>query len=572
MGSPGNNALNTASRLPTDGSESDEALQSLMSLPEDAPALAGPDTEDRALALARSSRSEELIRHCTTPGEGTAAMAAMMRRLQAAPSAEDARADLEALAALRGDPDATEITEQYDRFLRMRSADLLRDGEFEALDEENHPTFMASPEQMAYGRMVGDVLGMDPVLASLLNPTGGLVGAGNMAVERPRDSAIGTHGIVHDAMGYLTNHGYGGPGYDYLGDDAMEPILGAGNPLTGQESGTGFWGDYDGQSGAAQGSDAAFGIGVEYGEAGARWMGDRVGEGVELVERGAGAVRDGVTHVAQTGARAAGHAVAAGRDLAGEAVGDARRIGGRALEIGGSVAGGVVDDVSTIGHHAVDAASSLGGQAIDTGSALLGNAAHSVAGVGSQALGAAGDLASNTLDSASDVAHNGMAAAGTAADQALEGDYGGAASTAWDGWVGAVHGARDTAFGAATGAVGIASDAAHGLVAADRELIHGAADAAWDLGGQAVDAGAGLVGEAWDADKRLVRGAVAGAQEVGGQAWDAGGELLDHAGEAAHGVADDVAQGFGFPDVESAGSWAAEQAANVFGGGEEDEE
>jgi hypothetical protein len=558
--------------LSTDGSESDEALQSLMSLPEEAPPLAGPDTEDRAMALARSSRSEELVRHCTTPGEGTTALAAMMRRLQSAPSADDARSDLEALAVLRGDPDTTAITEQYERFLRMRSADLLRDGEFEALDEENHPTFMASPEQLAYGRVVGDVLGMDPVLASLLNPTGGLVGAGNMAVERPRDSSIGTHGIVHDAMGYLTNHGYGGPGYDYLGDDAMGPILGTDNPLTGQESGTGFWGDYDGQSGTAQGGGAAAGIGMEYAEAGARWLGERAGEGVALVERGAGAVVDGVTHVAQTGARATGHAVASGRGLAREAVGDARRIGGRAVEIGGSVAGGVVDDVSTIGHHAVDAASSLGGQALDTGSTLLGNAAHAAVGVGSQALGAAGDLASHTVDSASDVAHNGMAAAGTAADQALDGDFGGAASTAWDGWVGAVHGARDTAFGAATGAVDIASDAAHGLVAADRELIHGAADAAWDLGGQAVDAGSGLLNEAWEADKRAARGLVGGARELGGAAWDAGGELVDHAGEAAHGVADDVAQGFGFPDVESAGSWAAEQASNLFGGGDEDEE
>jgi hypothetical protein len=68
-----------------------------------------------------------------------------------------------------------------------------------------HPNFMGSTSQLRYGQVAGDALGMDPVFGALLNPTGGLVGPGNAAVDG-NDSALGYHGAVHDAGGYLYNY------------------------------------------------------------------------------------------------------------------------------------------------------------------------------------------------------------------------------------------------------------------------------------------------------------------------------------------------------------------------------
>lgn len=101
-----------------------------------------------------------------------------------------------------------------------------------------HPHFMGTTSQLRYGQIAGDALGMDAVFGALLNPTGGLVGPGNYAVDG-NDSAIGYHGAVHDAGGYLYNYHNQGPGYDYLGEEHRDP----GDPLTGQRSGISYWRD-----------------------------------------------------------------------------------------------------------------------------------------------------------------------------------------------------------------------------------------------------------------------------------------------------------------------------------------
>lgn len=101
-----------------------------------------------------------------------------------------------------------------------------------------HPDFMGSSSQLRYGQVAGDALGVDPVFGSLLNPTGGLVGPGNMAVDGD-DSATGYHGAVHDAGGYLYNYHDQGPGYNYLGLENRD----TGSPLTGQTSGITYWRD-----------------------------------------------------------------------------------------------------------------------------------------------------------------------------------------------------------------------------------------------------------------------------------------------------------------------------------------
>jgi hypothetical protein len=101
-----------------------------------------------------------------------------------------------------------------------------------------HPDHMGSTSQLRYGQVAGDALGMDPVFGALLNPTGGLVGPGNAAVDG-NDSAIGYHGAVHDAGGYLYNYHDQGPGYDYLGQEGRD----TGDPLSGQRSGISYWRD-----------------------------------------------------------------------------------------------------------------------------------------------------------------------------------------------------------------------------------------------------------------------------------------------------------------------------------------
>ncbi len=101
-----------------------------------------------------------------------------------------------------------------------------------------HPNFMGTTSQLRYGQVAGDALGVDPVFGALLNPTGGLVGPGNNAVDG-NDSAIGYHGAVHDAGGYLYNYHDQGPGYDYLGREGRDTS----SPLSGQRSGISYWRD-----------------------------------------------------------------------------------------------------------------------------------------------------------------------------------------------------------------------------------------------------------------------------------------------------------------------------------------
>jgi uncharacterized Zn-binding protein involved in type VI secretion len=101
-----------------------------------------------------------------------------------------------------------------------------------------HPNFMGSSSQLRYGQVAGDALGMDPVFGALLNPTGGLVGPGNNAIDG-NDTATGYHGAVHDAGGYLYNYHNQGPGYDYLGLEGRDTS----SPLSGQRAGISYWRD-----------------------------------------------------------------------------------------------------------------------------------------------------------------------------------------------------------------------------------------------------------------------------------------------------------------------------------------
>jgi WXG100 family type VII secretion target len=99
-----------------------------------------------------------------------------------------------------------------------------------------HPSFNGSNTQMRYGSVVGDAFGIDPAFGAMLNPTGGLVGPGNWAIAGD-DTAVGYHGVVHDAAGYLYNYHHAGPGYDYLGREGRDTS----SPLSGQREGIAYW-------------------------------------------------------------------------------------------------------------------------------------------------------------------------------------------------------------------------------------------------------------------------------------------------------------------------------------------
>ncbi|XSG75947.1 WXG100 family type VII secretion target [Herpetosiphon llansteffanensis] len=133
-----------------------------------------------------------------------------------------------------------EVTANYNRFdeLRQQAVETARLNNKDLPENVNflHPDFLGSTSSLRYGKVVGDALGIDPVFASMLNPTGGLVGNGNYAVdagERP----VAYHGIMHDAAGYLKNYHDKGPGYNYLDQENRDPR----DPLTGQESGIRYW-------------------------------------------------------------------------------------------------------------------------------------------------------------------------------------------------------------------------------------------------------------------------------------------------------------------------------------------
>jgi hypothetical protein len=116
-----------------------------------------------------------------------------------------------------------------------------------------HPDFMASRSQLLFGKVLGDAFGIHEVFASLLSPTGGLVGPGNWLVEPGQmgskdgvkaghlapDNPVALHGTVHDAAGYLLNFHEEGPGYNYR--DSKIEVFGTTDPLSGQASGIAYW-------------------------------------------------------------------------------------------------------------------------------------------------------------------------------------------------------------------------------------------------------------------------------------------------------------------------------------------
>ncbi|NJN95289.1 MAG: WXG100 family type VII secretion target [Anaerolineales bacterium] len=175
-------------------------------------------------------------------GEDTARLNSAMKVLFKNPTGAELDRVLNEIAVIRGVPPAI-IRSQYQKYLKLHEQALAiarQKGEEAptSLNETFHGDFMGSTAQLRYGKVVGDAFGIDPVFGALLNPTGGMVGPGNFAVNPSDDSALGYHGIFHDAAGYLYNYHNIGPGYNYLGQEGQRDPS---NPLVGQQSGVRYW-------------------------------------------------------------------------------------------------------------------------------------------------------------------------------------------------------------------------------------------------------------------------------------------------------------------------------------------
>lgn len=199
-------------------------------------------------------------------GENSAELRDVMNTLYDNPTGAARDQALQRLADLRGRP-VGEITAEYEKYVQLRDRADARGYERDALKQSpglrdvlvgvvsptgglahtalsTHPEFMGSTNQLRYGQVVGDAYGIDPAFGALLNPSGGLVGPGNYAVDAG-NSAVSYHGIFHDAAGYMLNAQGDGPGYDYLHQEGRDPT----SPLTGQRSGIRHWGELTGDNG-----------------------------------------------------------------------------------------------------------------------------------------------------------------------------------------------------------------------------------------------------------------------------------------------------------------------------------
>ena len=147
-----------------------------------------------------------------------------------------------------------EAQHQYNKLLEM----VQRGG----LSDPIGPLFQShwgDIQQLRFGKVVGDSLGMHPAFAAILSPSGGLIGPGDKEMlSRVLDdwiggaideNAINYHAVVHDAAGYLQRYnvsdGYEymtGGIYDALNNVPLEntPLVG-GDHMKGQLSGIIFW-------------------------------------------------------------------------------------------------------------------------------------------------------------------------------------------------------------------------------------------------------------------------------------------------------------------------------------------
>lgn len=192
----------------------------------------------------------ENLRVAPIKGEGNPNLKELMKEIEAGISGDRREAVMKELEAIVGTPpSAADLDADYGRFLVLRKQQQATNSDpVPSVDEGKHPDFTGSRGQLMFGKVVGDAFGIHEVFASLLSPTGGLVGPGNWLIEGHVDALhldpnnpVALHGTVHDAAGYLKNYHGEGPGYDYRGGDVIAGLKGTEDPLGGQISGIAYW-------------------------------------------------------------------------------------------------------------------------------------------------------------------------------------------------------------------------------------------------------------------------------------------------------------------------------------------
>ena len=191
----------------------------------------------------------EKLKDCEIKGEGDPKLKDLMREIVNGVSGPRRLEVMEELSQIVG-VGAAKLDVEYDRFLIVQKQQeqfgVKKGDDVPPLNEDQHPEFMASRGQLLFGKVLGDAFGIHEVFASLLSPTGGLVGPGNWLIpgvvkagHLDSDNPIALHGTVHDAAGYLGTFHDDGPGYNYR--DSKLEILGSGSPLSGQLTGISYW-------------------------------------------------------------------------------------------------------------------------------------------------------------------------------------------------------------------------------------------------------------------------------------------------------------------------------------------
>jgi len=108
-----------------------------------------------------------------------------------------------------------------------------------------------SRTQLMFGKVVGDHLGIHPIFATFLSPSGGMIGPGDSLITVALDptlsgafdeNAWNYHGAAHDAFGFLRTYHEIGPGYEYA-DSPLNNLdkWDTSNSFSGQASGYGYW-------------------------------------------------------------------------------------------------------------------------------------------------------------------------------------------------------------------------------------------------------------------------------------------------------------------------------------------
>lgn len=191
---------------------------------------------------------DELIRY--DPDYDHAALGSAMSGLQALlrnsdqPNYEQQLAEILQRLAQESGVSYDEMAAQFEHFMTLR-----QDSWDDSLSMDSH---WGSIEQLRFGKVVGDSLGIHPIFGAMLSPTGGLIGPGDSESIHEalyiENGVISFHGAAHDAAGYLYKYHDGlGPGYDYVGDlpwltELFGDSLVEKNPLIGQVEGIAFWG------------------------------------------------------------------------------------------------------------------------------------------------------------------------------------------------------------------------------------------------------------------------------------------------------------------------------------------